>query len=125
VSAIAPTLPQAKELGDATRAKLIASGITADRISVETTAVGDSVASVKVEAAPQDSAAAQPAVSDAHFTAPHPLTVKAGSSALVATVHSNTKGGEVYLYDPISARGNHTFAFVSKIRRMQRWRPVR
>jgi hypothetical protein len=39
------------------------------------------------------------------------MTVKAGSSAMVAMVHQETTGGVVYYYDPISDRGDQRFAF--------------
>ena len=39
------------------------------------------------------------------------MTVRAGSSAMVAMVHAETTGGVVYLYDPLSARGDQRFAF--------------
>ncbi len=39
------------------------------------------------------------------------MTIKAGSSAMVAMVHGETTGGVVYLYDPVSARGHARFAF--------------
>ena len=43
--------------------------------------------------------------------ADRPMTVRAGSSAMVAMVHGETTGGVVYLYDPISDRGDERFAF--------------
>jgi len=50
-------------------------------------------------------------VGESHFIADRPMTVKAGSSAMVAMVHGETSGGVVYLYDPISDRGHARFAF--------------
>jgi hypothetical protein len=32
-----------------------------------------------------------------------PMTVRAGSSAMVATLHGETVGGSVYLYDAVTA----------------------
>lgn len=43
--------------------------------------------------------------------ADRPMTVRAGTSAMVAMVHGETTGGVVYLYDPISDRGDRRFAF--------------
>jgi len=43
--------------------------------------------------------------------ADRPMTVRAGTSAMVAMVHGETTGGVVYLYDPISDRGDQRFAF--------------
>ena len=40
-----------------------------------------------------------------------PMNVSAGTSAMVAMVHGETTGGVVYLYDPISERGDERFAF--------------
>jgi hypothetical protein len=45
--------------------------------------------------------------------ADRPMTVRAGTSAMVAVVHGETTGGVVYLYDPISDRGDQRFAFKS------------
>jgi len=50
-------------------------------------------------------------VGETHFIADRPMDVKAGTSAMVAMVHQETAGGVVYLYDPISDRGNARFAF--------------
>ncbi|HEY0986106.1 MAG TPA: hypothetical protein VGD80_03605, partial [Kofleriaceae bacterium] len=50
-------------------------------------------------------------VGESHFMADRPMTVRSGSSAMVAMVHGETTGGVVYLYDPISARGDQRFAF--------------
>jgi hypothetical protein len=50
-------------------------------------------------------------VGETHFIADRPMDVKAGTSAMVAMVHQETAGGVVYLYDPISERGNARFAF--------------
>jgi hypothetical protein len=50
-------------------------------------------------------------VGESHFMADRPMTVRAGSSAMVAMLHGETTGGVVYLYDPISERGDQRFAF--------------
>lgn len=52
-------------------------------------------------------------VGESRFWADRPMTVKAGTSAMVAMVHSTTTGGVVYLYDPISDRGDDRYAFRS------------
>lgn len=52
-------------------------------------------------------------VGESHFMADRPMTVRAGTSAMVAMVHGKTTGGVVYLYDPISDRGDQRFAFKS------------
>jgi hypothetical protein len=50
-------------------------------------------------------------VGESHFIADRPMTIRAGSSAMVAMVHDKTTGGVVYLYDPVSDRGDQRFAF--------------
>jgi len=50
-------------------------------------------------------------VGESHFIADRPMTIKAGTSAMVAMVHGETSGGVVYLYDPVSERGDQRFAF--------------
>jgi len=50
-------------------------------------------------------------VGESHFIAERPMTIRAGSSAMVAMVHGETTGGVVYLYDPVSERGDQRFAF--------------
>jgi hypothetical protein len=43
--------------------------------------------------------------------AERPMNVRAGTSAMVSMVRSETAGGIVYLYDPLSDRGDERFAF--------------
>ncbi len=50
-------------------------------------------------------------VGESHFMADRPMNVRAGTSAMVAMLHGETSGGVVYLYDPISDRGDERFAF--------------
>jgi hypothetical protein len=50
-------------------------------------------------------------VGESHFLSERPLTVRTGTSTMVAMVHAETSGGVVYLYDPISDRGDQRFAF--------------
>ncbi len=52
-------------------------------------------------------------VGESHFMADRPMNVRAGTSAMVAMVHGETDGGVVYLYDPVSDRGDQRFAFKS------------
>jgi hypothetical protein len=52
-------------------------------------------------------------VGESNFMADRAMTVKAGSSAMVSMVHGETAGGVVYLYDPISDRGDQRYAFKS------------
>ena len=70
---------------------------------------GEHVAAAGSHAPPTAAArGAQPdtPVGESHFIADKPMTVKTGSSAMVAMVHGETDGGVVYLYDPISDRGD-------------------
>jgi hypothetical protein len=50
-------------------------------------------------------------VGESHFMADRPMNVRTGTSAMVAMLRSETPGGIVYLYDPISDRGDQRFAF--------------
>jgi hypothetical protein len=106
--------------------ELVDDGVPAKRIHV-TTKIGPAERrAVRVVAiAPSDApapASAPPAahtptsdapVGESHFVADHPMTVPAGASAMVAMVHGPTDGGVVYLYDPISDRGDPRYAFKS------------
>jgi Carboxypeptidase regulatory-like domain len=105
--------------GDTVRNKLVDAGVPAKRIHVVTK---DGVAGMHVLAvAPGQVPAETPAaargsqsdepVGETHFIAERPMNVKAGTSAMVAMVHAETPGGVVYLYDPISDRGDAKFAF--------------
>ncbi len=102
----------------AVREQLIAAGVTGDRIHVvpkvgagETERVR--LVAVAAGAAPAARHAAMPdtPVGESRFMAERPMTVRAGSSAMVAMVHGETTGGVVYLYDPVSERGDQRFAF--------------
>jgi hypothetical protein len=50
-------------------------------------------------------------VGESHFLAEKPMNVGAGTSAMVSMLRAETPGGVVYLYDPVSDRGNTRFAF--------------
>ncbi|MCW5808374.1 MAG: carboxypeptidase-like regulatory domain-containing protein [Deltaproteobacteria bacterium] len=109
--------------GQEVKNRLVDSGIAAAKIHIVPKAgsgQGDRVRvlSIASRAAPKDDAAAPKArapgdnpVGESHFMADRPMTVKAGTSAMVAMVHRETTGGVVYLYDPISDRGDARFAF--------------
>jgi len=112
--------------GTAVKNKLVDDGIAATKIHIVPKIGPGEPDTVRVLAvAPQtkpESAIAPPAsritpgdtpVGESHFIAERPMTVRAGSSAMVAMVHRETTGGVVYLYDPISDRGDKRFAFKS------------
>jgi len=52
-------------------------------------------------------------IGTSHFESKAPMTVPAGTSAMVSILDSSTDGEVVYLYDAESARGNKTYAFRS------------
>jgi hypothetical protein len=110
--------------GQAVKNKLVDDGVAAARIRIATRLAPGEAERVRVLAvAPgaADPAKAPPSagearggdapVGESHFFADRPMTVRAGSSAMVAMVHGETPGGVVYLYDPLSARGDQRFAF--------------
>ncbi|MBL0213820.1 MAG: carboxypeptidase-like regulatory domain-containing protein [Myxococcales bacterium] len=114
--------------GQAVKNKLVDDGVPATRIHIVPKVGPSEAAGIKVLAvAPAqraDHAGAPPTgqtrdlggdtpVGESHFMADRPMTVRAGSSAMVAMVHGETTGGVVYLYDPISDRGDQRFAFKS------------
>lgn len=111
----APTESEAAQLAAQTQAQLRAVGVAAANIRVRTVIDSDSTGEVTVAevaaGAGDDEAPGEAVIGDSHFTSPHPMTVAAGSSAMVAMLRGNTVGGEVYLYDPLSARGNAQYAF--------------
>ncbi len=104
----------------AVRDKLVDAGVPAKRIHVVprdganglhllAVAPGQ-VAQAAAPAAPKGPQSDEP-VGETHFIAERPMDVRAGTSAMVAMVHAETAGGVVYLYDPISDRGDARFAF--------------
>jgi hypothetical protein len=113
----------AKSRGESVRNKLVDDGIPAARIHIMPKA--DGPGSVRVLAiapgakpeitAPPTATTRGPSsdapVGESHFWAERPMTVKSGTSAMVAMVHGATTGGVVYLYDPISDRGDKRYAF--------------
>jgi hypothetical protein len=114
---------QLAERGTAVKNKLVNDGVPAARIRIVPKvdpAHTDNVRVLAVAPAAQPAAAPPPPsaraggdtpVGESHFLADRPMTVRAGSSAMVAMVHGETTGGVVYLYDPISDRGDPRFAF--------------
>ena len=109
----------------AVRDALIDDGVAAPHIHVapkvgptEGTAIR--VLAVAPGTTPAGAAGAPPAAShdasdapvgESHFMADRPMTVPSGTSAMIAMVHARTDGGIVYLYDPISDRGDARYAF--------------
>src|SRR5262249_42485774 len=108
----------ARARAQAARSKLIDDGVPAKRIHL-VSKVGQNEASnlrllsVAPGATPETTAP-PPArvalgddpVGESHFIADRAMDVRNGSSAMVAMVHKETQGGVVYLYDPISDRGD-------------------
>ena len=112
---------QLERRGIAVKNKLVNDGVVASRIHI-VHKVGDTEPeSVRVIAVapgekqeaptPKQIAPGDTPVGESHFMADRPMTVKSGSSAMVAMLHSETTGGVVYLYDPLSERGDKRFAF--------------
>ncbi|MBA3538691.1 MAG: carboxypeptidase regulatory-like domain-containing protein [Deltaproteobacteria bacterium] len=110
--------------GQAVKNKLVDDGVPANRIHVvprigpgeservRVLAIAPNAKPPTTEAPPRANVSGSDApVGESHFFAEHPMTVRAGSSAMVAMVHGETPGGIVYLYDPISDRGDQRFAF--------------
>lgn len=111
---------------EAVKHKLIDDGIPATRIKV-VHKTGSQEHRIRVYAIapskldPSATASAPPSatrgatsdtpVGESHFMADRPMNVRAGTSAMVAMLHGETTGGVVYLYDPISDRGDDRFAF--------------
>ncbi|MFT3697407.1 MAG: carboxypeptidase regulatory-like domain-containing protein [Kofleriaceae bacterium] len=113
------SIEDAKQKAEAARNKLIDEGVPAKSIHIKT-AVDSSGIRLLAIAPGSEPAAAPPTahtstpstpVGESNFMAEKPMDVKAGSSAMVAMVHSETDGGVVYLYDPISDRGDKKYAF--------------
>jgi hypothetical protein len=113
---------KAKTRGISVKNKLVNDGVMASKIHVVHKVGETEPESVRVVAVAPGEARkdAQPAkqiapgdtpVGESHFMADRPMTVKSGSSAMVAMLHGETTGGVVYLYDPISERGDKRFAF--------------
>ncbi len=114
---------KAQTRANAVKNKLVNDGVMASRIHIAPKVGPTEPEHVRVIAvAPGETHNAPPVaarqiapgdtpVGESHFMADRPMTVKAGSSAMVAMLHGETTGGVVYLYDPISDRGDKRFAF--------------
>ncbi|HEY6039578.1 MAG TPA: carboxypeptidase regulatory-like domain-containing protein, partial [Kofleriaceae bacterium] len=118
----ATSLPEARQHAEAVRNKLIDDGVPAKRIRLDPQAGGSGLRLLAVAPGGAPTSKAPPSarvgtsetpVGESHFMADRPMDVRAGSSAMVAMVHDETEGGVVYLYDPISDRGDRKFAFRS------------
>jgi len=111
---------------EAVKHKLVDDGVAAARIHIVPKVGAGEATSLRVlSVAPQGEAGATSApptaathaampdtpVGESHFLSQRPMTVRAGTSAMVAMVHGETTGGIVYLYDPVSERGDERFAF--------------
>jgi len=116
----AVSLPEARQHAEAVRNKLIDDGVPAKRIKLDPQAGGTGLRLLAVAPGGAPASKAPPSarvgtsdtpVGESHFMADRPMDVRAGSSAMVAMVHDETEGGVVYLYDPISERGDRKFAF--------------
>jgi hypothetical protein len=117
VEAGGSTEQEAKQRGEAVKNQLVDAGIAAGRIQVRPlVGSGNRVRVLAVAPAVAQQTAARAVMPDtpvgeSHFMTERPMTVKNGTSAMVATVTTETTGGVVYLYDPISDRGDARFAF--------------
>jgi len=120
VEAHAGTIADARKRAEAVANKLIDEGVPAAKIHVTPQVGGEEIRVLAVAPGATPTTAAPPTanqqmpdtpVGESHFMADHPMNVRAGSSAMVAMLHKETTGGIVYLYDPISERGNGRYAF--------------
>lgn len=120
IEAYGPTAADASKRADAVRNKLVDDGVPAARIHVSAKVGGDSIHVLAIAPGATAGASAPPTaraqmpdtpVGESHFMAERPMNVRAGTSAMVAMVHGETTGGVVYLYDPISDRGDGRYAF--------------
>jgi hypothetical protein len=107
--------------GESLKNKLVDAGIPADKVHVvpklvDGGAYGTRVLAVDEPPKPAATASTRDLgpdtpVGESHFMADRAMTVRSGSSAMVAMLHRETTGGVVYFYDPISERGDKRFAF--------------
>jgi hypothetical protein len=111
---------QATARGTAVKHRLVDAGVVAAKIHVvprlgagepETIRVLAVAPRPRTEPAKRTSAGGDSPVGESHFMAERPMTVRAGSSAMVSMVRGETTGGVVYYYDPISERGDARYAF--------------
>jgi hypothetical protein len=120
IEAHGATAADASKRAEAVRNKLVDDGVPAARIHVKPEVGGDGIRVLAIAPGAPAGASAPPTaraqmpdtpVGESHFMAERPMNVRAGTSAMVAMVHSETTGGVVYLYDPISERGDGRYAF--------------
>ena len=120
IEAHAGTIADARKRAEAVANKLIDEGVPAAKIHVTPQVGGEEIRVLAVAPGATPTNASPPTahtqmadtpVGESHFMADHPMNVRAGASAMVAILHKETTGGVVYLYDPISERGNGRFAF--------------
>ena len=107
-----PIADEAKRIKD----QLVDVGVPTNRIAIRALSGAPSdtvqVALVPIaEVAPAAAAISDAPIGEARFTAPGLMTVPASTSAMVPILRSETAGEVVYLYDPISARGDTRYAF--------------
>ncbi len=113
------TETEALQRAQGVKNKLVDDGIPATRIRIRPQVGNDNRVRVLAINSPASSAGTNGArpdmpdtpVGESHFMAERPMNVKRGTSAMVSMVRSETKGGIVYLYDPLSDRGDDRFAF--------------
>jgi hypothetical protein len=103
---------QARRIKD----ELVDVGVPTNRIAIraQTGAPSDTVQIAMVplaEVAPAAADASDAPIGEARFTAPGLMTVPASTSAMVPILREETHGEVVYLYDPVSARGDTRYAF--------------
>ena len=116
---------EVQQRGEAVKNKLVDDGIPASRIHIVPKVGANEPLTLRVLAvapvtrpevtAPPTAAARadmpDTPVGESHFESERAMNVRAGTSAMVAMLHGETTGGVVYLYDPISDRGDERFAF--------------
>jgi hypothetical protein len=126
IEAYGLNLSEVKERAERVRTRLVDQGVPASKIhvvhksgtsdhrvrllAVAPAEVAQATGGAPPTAGPTENQADTP-VGESHFEAERPMNVRAGSSAMVAMLHGETTGGVVYLYDPISERGDDRFAF--------------
>lgn len=102
-----------RDRGNRVRNTLIGLGVAPNRVKVKSKghvsgrAAGVQLKVTRTETAKDDG---QP-VGESHFESGVPMTIKRGTSAMVAVLDQKTDGEIVYLYNPDSARGDARYAF--------------
>ncbi|MGK0362130.1 MAG: outer membrane protein OmpA-like peptidoglycan-associated protein [Bradymonadia bacterium] len=102
-----------QDRGNRVRNTLIGFGVAPNRVKVQSKghvngrAPGVALKVTRTETAQDDG---QP-VGESHFESGVAMTIKRGTSAMVAVLDQKTDGEVVYLYNPDSARGDSRYAF--------------